>query len=188
VDKRRRPELTIRRILELADPYHARTGDWPTPRSGPVDEDRELTWRRIDSALRLGLRGLPGGDSLAQLLARERGVRNVRALPELTEELILSWADWHRERTENWPTEESGPIEGALGEVLKNVNAALMLGLRGLPGGSSLHGLLRARRHLPGKHSPRSTPDADAPGTWPNAAGRRVCVPPGSLWPRSARG
>jgi hypothetical protein len=28
VDKRRRPELTLQRILELADAYHARTGDW----------------------------------------------------------------------------------------------------------------------------------------------------------------
>jgi hypothetical protein len=52
VDKRRRPELTIKRILELADAYHARTGDWPTAHSGRIFEDRELTWRKIDSASR----------------------------------------------------------------------------------------------------------------------------------------
>jgi hypothetical protein len=62
VDKRRRPELTVKRILELADAYHARTGDWPTAFSSWLPGDRELTWRRVDNALRYGLRGLPGGD------------------------------------------------------------------------------------------------------------------------------
>jgi hypothetical protein len=33
------------------------------------------TWLALDSALRNGHRGLPGGDSLARLLARERGVQ-----------------------------------------------------------------------------------------------------------------
>jgi len=57
---------------------------------GPVEAGPlGTTWRQIDNALRLGLRGLPGGSSLAQLLAHRRGYRNVRALPPLTEELIL---------------------------------------------------------------------------------------------------
>jgi hypothetical protein len=49
VDKRFRPELTIKRILQLADAFHARTGDWPTPRNGSLPEDRELTWRRVEN-------------------------------------------------------------------------------------------------------------------------------------------
>ena len=97
-------------------------------------------------ALRLGLRGLSGRDSLAQLLARERGVRNVSNLPPLTEETILEWADQHHERTGRWPNENSGPVADAPGEVWKNVNAALMLGFRGLPGGSSLALLIATRR------------------------------------------
>jgi hypothetical protein len=148
VGKRFRPELTIQRILELADAYHAQTGDWPTAYSGRIFEDRELSWRRIDNALRLGLRGLPGRDSLAQLLARERGVRNVGDLSGLTENLILSWADRHKKRTGKWPTENSGPVEGAPGEVWYNVNAALLQGLRSLPGGSSLAVLIAARRGI----------------------------------------
>jgi hypothetical protein len=60
-----------------------------------------------------------------QLLARERGVRNLSGLPALTEVLILSWADRHKRRTGRWPTENSGPIADAPGEVWANINAAL---------------------------------------------------------------
>jgi hypothetical protein len=80
------------------------------------------------------------------LLARERGVRNVRDLPALTEKLILTWADLHRKRTGRWPTENSGPVADAPGEVWANVNTALLQGLRGLPGGSSLAVLIATRR------------------------------------------
>src|SRR5205085_8761743 len=38
-----------------------------------------LTWRRVNNALRFGLRGLPGGSSLAQMLAEQRCVQNPRA-------------------------------------------------------------------------------------------------------------
>jgi hypothetical protein len=41
--------------------------------------------------------GLPGGSSLARLLARERGVRNRCGLPPLTEAAILRWARAHRQ-------------------------------------------------------------------------------------------
>jgi hypothetical protein len=37
---------------------------------GPAGE----TWRRVDNALRLGLRGLQRGSSLARLLEQQRGV------------------------------------------------------------------------------------------------------------------
>jgi hypothetical protein len=138
VDRQCRPLLTIQRILQLADAYHARTGEWPTRDSSWLPGDRELTWRRVDNALRYRLRGISVRSSLARLLARERGVRNVQDLPELTKARILSWADRHKRRTGRWPTENSGPIANAPGEVWANINAALMQGLRGLPGGSSL--------------------------------------------------
>jgi hypothetical protein len=34
-------------------------------------------WGNVNAALREGIRGLAGGDTLAQLLARRLGVRNV---------------------------------------------------------------------------------------------------------------
>jgi hypothetical protein len=69
----RKATLTVEQILRWADEYHARAGDWPGTAAGPVPASPEVTWVQINDALRLGLRGLPGGSSLAQLLERERG-------------------------------------------------------------------------------------------------------------------
>jgi hypothetical protein len=86
-------KLTISQILTLADAYHRRTGQWPRSDSGPVDGRADETWRALDHALYDGLRGLPGGSSLARLLAKQRGTRNPADLPRLTIKQILGWAD-----------------------------------------------------------------------------------------------
>jgi hypothetical protein len=142
------PTLTVAQILAWADAHHARTGQWPKTTTGPVTNgllgDNS---RKIDNGLRYGLRGLPGGSSLARLLDEERSVRNMRNLPPLAEADILAWADRHRCRTGHWPSENSGPVTDAPGEVWLNVNQALVDGLRGLPGGDSLARLIaRGRR------------------------------------------
>jgi hypothetical protein len=72
---RRGGPLTMERILAWADAHHARTGAWPAANSGPVVEVPGEDWRKIHVALTKGFRGLPGGSSLSQLLAKERGVR-----------------------------------------------------------------------------------------------------------------
>src|SRR5260370_28271424 len=102
-------------ILGWAGAYHKRAGKWPNRNCGPV-QGAEETWRRIDSALRIGLRGLRGGTSLARLLAECRSVRNQGALPPLTAQQILAWVDAHKRRTGSWPTSESGPVFGQPGE------------------------------------------------------------------------
>ena len=73
--------LTVARILEWADEHHARTGAWPSARSGAVATFAGQTWAAANAALRHGLRGLPGGDSLAGLLRRERGAALRRGRP-----------------------------------------------------------------------------------------------------------
>jgi hypothetical protein len=85
---------------------------------------------------------LPGGSSLPQLLAQKRGVRNHRALPPFRIKDTLTWARTHRRQTDAWPTPKSGPIAGA-SENWRTVNNALLIGFRGLPGGSSLAKLLQ---------------------------------------------
>src|SRR4051794_24052128 len=105
----RKPPLTVPMILRDADTWHARHGEWPK-------KNHHLEWRRVDNALRYGLRGLPGGSSLARILEEHRGVRNRMALPPLTTELILSWVDAFHERTGRWPQARSGAIAGAPGE------------------------------------------------------------------------
>ena len=78
---RRVSPLTTGQILAWADAHWRRTGDWPKAISGPVAGAAGLTWAAVESALRIGSRGLPGGDSLARLLRRARGLRERRGGP-----------------------------------------------------------------------------------------------------------
>jgi hypothetical protein len=138
--------LTIRDILRWADGHCARLGVYPKYVDGPVhDAPLGLNWWMVDNALRIGLRGLPGGSSLARLLAARRGVRNKQALPSLTEYLIETWARAHHQQHGAWPREDSGPIDAAPGETWQNINACLQGGFRGLPGGETLPQLLGRR-------------------------------------------
>src|SRR5437764_1065977 len=111
-----KPRLSIRQILAWADDFHERVGSWPLPRSGKIVGALGETWRAIDHALYTGYRGLEGGSSLARLLAKHRGKRNLRALPELTVPQILAWADDYYACTGRWPKVLSGRIAGSEGE------------------------------------------------------------------------
>jgi hypothetical protein len=64
--------LTVAQILAWADDWRAETGQWPRARSGAI-RGAGLTWQAVNLALNSGRRGLPGGDTLAKLLGRERG-------------------------------------------------------------------------------------------------------------------
>jgi hypothetical protein len=64
--------LIVDQILCWADLHQQRTGQWPKVRSGDIADAPGEKWSRIHSALYEGLRGLPGGSSLAKLLAENR--------------------------------------------------------------------------------------------------------------------
>jgi len=72
-----RADLTVERILVWADAYHAEHGTWPVV--GPLAPAEAVagapgeSWKAINHALALGLRGLAGDSSLAELLAEHRG-------------------------------------------------------------------------------------------------------------------
>jgi hypothetical protein len=187
-----RPALTVGQILAWADAHRARTGRWPSQYSGPVEGAPGETWVNVHQALQRGLRGLPGGDTLARLLARERGKRYPRKPPPLTEGRIVTWARAHRKATERWPTAESGPVAGAPGETWHGLDGALRKGSRGLPGGDTLARLL-ARRV--GKPHPHDRPPltvahilawADAhrarAGEWPGVLSGPIPEAPGESW------
>jgi hypothetical protein len=87
----------------------------------------------LDRALRVGLRGLPGGSSLAELLNQRKGVRHHLARPSFTLDNILQWADSHEQRHGAWPTFGSGQILECPGETWAKVNKALACKLKGLP-------------------------------------------------------
>ena len=153
--KRREPKrprvasLTVERILKWADAHKRRTGRWPVQKSGAVHGRSGERWVNIDAALRRGVRGLPGGSSLADLFARHRGVRNPAALPKYRVKRILAWIDDHCRRTGRWPTKNSGQVSAAPLERWLAIDAALRVGLRGLPGGSSLGQFMD--KHYPGR-------------------------------------
>jgi hypothetical protein len=74
------PRLREEQVLLWADAHHARTGRWPTRKSGPVREAPGENWSAVICALWAGYRGLPGGDTLRRLLrrhgrGRQSGVR-----------------------------------------------------------------------------------------------------------------
>jgi hypothetical protein len=187
-----RPEFSTAQVLAWADAYRARTGTWPHGGSGAIADRPEENWRRVDTALRLGLRGLPGGSSLAQLLAERRQVRNRGRLPPLRPQQVLAWADAHRRRTGAWPTAAAGPIPDAPGETWRAADQALRVGARGLPGGSSLARLLAQRRgarnlqRLPpltvGQVLAWADPHRRRTGAWPTAASGPIPEAPGETW------
>jgi hypothetical protein len=66
--RHRRPLLTPDQIWKWAKAHHRRHGAWPRYNSGPIDGTDGETWYKVDCALRTGLRGLPAGLKLAELL------------------------------------------------------------------------------------------------------------------------
>jgi hypothetical protein len=164
--------LTVSRILAWAVMHRAETGRWPTRLSGRLPGDNGYqTWHAIDLALCLGLRGLPGGQSLAGLLYEENAQlaamwqhyarvreqkqpggetprRPAGSAPRrpLSIAQILAWADVHHEATGRWPNSHSGPVAGVPGESWTGIAKALVVGRRGLPAGMPLRRLLLEHR------------------------------------------
>jgi hypothetical protein len=66
--KPRAGPLTVGQILRWAERHFRSTGRWLSAASGAVTDAPGEHGRALDSALRHGFRGLPGGDSLARLL------------------------------------------------------------------------------------------------------------------------
>ena len=153
-DTRNRPPLSADLILKWADAHHARTGKWPNTRTGPITDAPGERWDAVQNALDFGYRGFPGGSSLTRLLVERRGIRNEKHPPRLTIRQILEWAEAHRARTGAWPLNNSGPIALAPGESWRAVAVSLRTGLRGLPGGMSLAGLLARKRRVKTGRSP----------------------------------
>ncbi len=169
--------LSVRCILRLADAHHRRTGRWPTMDSGPVTDADGETWSGLDSALKVGSRELPGGDSLARLLVRRRDARNRTNPPQHSVEQVLAWADAHHTRTRRWPNHRSGPIAEAPTETWAGINSAMRSGARGLRGCVSLYQFLKLHRQIPGTRpaARRSRANGDGRGGRPLT---RINFPP----------
>jgi len=143
------PQLTTATLLAWVDQYRAANAQWPKRTSGVIKGTAER-WSLIDSALKQGNRGLPGGSSLSQFLAEHRDVRPGRFQPLLSVSAILAWADAHRQSHGVWPLSTSGAIPGTK-ETWDSVNRALAHGYRGLRGRCTLPQLLAKHRGVPNR-------------------------------------
>lgn len=186
------PRLTVDLILKWADAHHKRTDHWPKSNSGAVFDAPGESWANIHASLAQGLRGLPGGSTLAQLLEEQLGVRNIANLPNLTIELVLKWMDIHREKTGQWPNQQSGAVLDAPGETWGNIHSALSVGRRGLPGGTTLAQLREGKR---GVRNIRNLPNLtielilqwmdkhrEKTSQWPDQRSGAVLDAPGETW------
>jgi hypothetical protein len=68
------PKLTKSLILNWADEHIRITGRHPDAQAGDVRGHPGQTWKSVDDALRSDCRGLKGGDSLYQMLKRNRRI------------------------------------------------------------------------------------------------------------------
>lgn len=187
-----RMQLSEAEILRWADRHYRRTGRWPTTGDEEIPETPGTTWKRVDSALRLGQRGLAGGSSLSQLLSDHRDVPNSHNLPPLTKQQILAWADAHYAATGLWPSENSGGIVGTNGETWLKVSEAMRMGRRGFAPGGSIAKLLessgrkRNRSNLPIMTRAQILLWADEhfqrTGKWPNSKSGSVLSSPEESW------
>ncbi|GMU81401.1 MAG: hypothetical protein AMXMBFR47_12720 [Planctomycetota bacterium] len=189
---RKKPSLHVEDVLAWADAHFRRTGDWPQIYSGRVHGAPEENWAAINYALVSGYRGLPKGLTLAKLLWKRRGVRNLKRPPPLTLRQILEWADAHFAATGRWPTGESGAIRGVPRESWGAINKSLQDGKRGLPRGMTIVRLLTRHRSVRNMRRPApltvkqilSWADRHhaATGQWPLRSSGAIAGAPGETW------
>jgi hypothetical protein len=125
------------------------------------------------------------------MLARQRGARNVQALPNLTVDKVLKWCDAHYRRTGKWPSTNSGAIPRSGGETWACINHALRHGYRGLPR-STLGDFLQQYRGVRNpSRPPRLTKKLirqwarshkQQTGAWPTENSGRVLDDPNESW------
>ncbi len=150
------PTLNEEQIFRWAQAHFKRTGRWPRGNSGKVTGAPGETWAAIDIALTRGKRGLPGGSSVAQLLARRGVKRNPQGLPPFSVNEVLLLADQFFKSRGHWPYRNSGPIDGLPSETWMAIDKALQRGSRGLPAGWTLSSFPNTHRGIYGGRSRRS--------------------------------
>jgi hypothetical protein len=85
------PGLSVEQISAWAEAHYQQEGKWPNLFSGRVRQAPEESWWAINRALVNGLRGLPGGRTLARFLRRYSNLR-------LRTHYVPGRAQWARNR------------------------------------------------------------------------------------------
>jgi hypothetical protein len=138
------PRLVKKQILAWVDAYFSEHGQWPKSRSCKIEGTNE-TWYAVGDAMRAGRLGFSGRSSLVQFLHQYREVQPYHqpSQVQITEKEIIRWAKEHHATTGRWPGCMEQVMVEESGLTWRRIDSALRLGLRGLPGGSSLCRLLK---------------------------------------------
>lgn len=154
------PPLSEAGIVAAAQEFHRLNGRLPNSGDSsqrPPGLPRD-TWCILNHALSRGLRGLPGGTTLAKLLAPLRKELAPTGV-QLTEEIIHAAAREYHRTHGRLPTNLSQEdLSGLSGITWLNVEYAARAGSRGLPGGSSLSRMLAPLRAELKSNTPRRKP------------------------------
>jgi hypothetical protein len=135
------------------------TGKWPNTRSGKVQVvGVDEAWQSLHNYLVRGGRGLPGGQSLTDVVAEVRRQAGLEVV--LTEGLIKQWIRAEYEKTKRWPLASDGDVlVDGVAEKWCNLHLNLLQGRRGLPGGRRLVDLVEEVRTELGQPSTRTMED-----------------------------
>lgn len=138
--------LTESHIWKAAQNWFTQEYQWPSQHTvGEIPELPGYNWNSINSALRVGGRGLPRGSSLSKLLT-SHGATNRGSKSNLTEDHIWEAAQAWYTRTGRWPSNSTkGKIPKLPGYNWNAIGHLLYVGGRGLLGKSSLSKLLLSR-------------------------------------------
>lgn len=185
IRKNSKPQLRQTQIAAWARNHRRGTGQWPSSLSGRIPESDGDTWMQVDTALRLGQRGLPGGISLSRLLEKTYGRKPGKQRRQFADRDIINWAKAFHHRHGRWPTDsdkvqvKGAPLGVTWGTVQNVLARDVAEGRRKL----SLAMLLRQHRGIP---LPGKLPSVDdkqvlawarafhaATGKWPSGLTRK---------------
>jgi len=142
----KREPLTKAILRRAIHKFYDEHGFPPTAESGDATAyfGYQVMWRTIDSCIRYGNRGLSKGGSLAQVV-RDMKLRLVK--PPLSEEIVGQAISSFRSDHGKIPHEKSGDATAYFGypETWSAVGSCCRLGLRGLPGGTTLAKMAKRR-------------------------------------------
>ena len=145
-----KPKLLSRdSILMLCDEYFEFYGEWPKRTTVEMaDVDGLFSWQQINNWLVAGSVEGCRERSLAELLLVHRDVSHHLSAARLSFKQILEWADAFYRNTGEWPTHNSGLIEGSNGDTWGKIRKSIVNSGRGLPSGQykSLADLLHKER------------------------------------------
>jgi hypothetical protein len=188
----KRQLLSVGQVLAWADAHHARTGGWPTAKSGKVHEVPHETWAGIANGLTRGFRGFPGGFTLAELLFEARGVRYHFARKHVKARQIVAWAWAHLKTHGTWPHERSGAIPNSGGATWGSIYNSLRFGNFALRRRRAIERLVAKKRLPNGLEKPADLSIAQIlrwadtyfaiQGRWPTVKSRGLRMGPTVSW------